>query len=70
MRKIYINFVICDIPLRNHFVSDDNNPNRYAITRILTTKFKYGLKMKKNPLDWDRNNSNYSILQITITNKD
>jgi len=28
IRKIYI----YDIPLRSHFVSDDNNPRRYAIT--------------------------------------
>jgi len=25
---------ICDIPLRSHFVTDDNNPSRYAITCI------------------------------------
>jgi len=25
---------ICDIPLRGHFVSYDNNPSRYAITCI------------------------------------
>lgn len=28
-------FVICDISLRSHFVSDDNNPSRFAITCIL-----------------------------------
>jgi len=28
------NFFICDIPLRSHFVSDDNNPSQYAITCI------------------------------------
>jgi len=31
--KIYI----CDIPLRSHFVSDDNNPGRYAIICIFQT---------------------------------
>jgi len=30
IRKMYN----CDIPLRSHFVSDDNNPSRYAITCI------------------------------------
>jgi len=27
-------FDICDIPLRSHSVSDDNNPSQYAITYI------------------------------------
>lgn len=32
--KKLIYFVICDIPLFSHFVSNDNNPCRYAITCI------------------------------------
>jgi len=34
IRKMYI----CDIPLRSHFVSYDNNPSRYAITCIFQPK--------------------------------
>jgi len=30
-------FVICNIPLRNHFVSDGKNPSLYAITLYIST---------------------------------